>query len=63
METALAILMALGIYVGIPVVIGLVIGGFFIIADRRLWKAGKTHAAVKTETSVEKPAKENITTG
>ena len=35
METTLAILMVLGIFVGIPAVIGFAIAGAHILADRR----------------------------
>ena len=39
METALAILMALGIFVGVPAVIGFAIVGTFILRERQARKA------------------------
>lgn len=39
METTLAILMVLGIFVGIPAIIGFAIAGVFILRDRRVRKA------------------------
>lgn len=44
METALAILMVLGIFVGIPVAIGGAIVGGYLLGDRRVRKA--QHAKV-----------------
>ena len=35
MEMTLTILMALGIFVGIPVVIGLAVAGAYVVVDRR----------------------------
>ena len=42
MEMTLAILMALGIYVGIPVVIGLAVAGGYVAMDRRVRKVAQT---------------------
>jgi hypothetical protein len=39
METTLAILMALGIFVGIPAVIGFAIAGVYILGKRRVVRA------------------------
>ena len=44
METALAILMVLGIFVGIPAVIGFTIAGIFIFSDRRARRAERAKA-------------------
>lgn len=48
METALAILMVLGIFAGIPAVIGFAIAGVYILSDRRIRRAerAKTVEAV-----------------
>jgi hypothetical protein len=50
METTLAILMVLGIFVGIPAVIGLAIGGAYILRDRQSRKA--EHADTLKEVAV-----------
>ena len=55
METTLAILMALGIYLGIPLVIAFAIGGIFILGDRRVKRAERAKAAAEAE--VEEPVK------
>jgi hypothetical protein len=44
MEATLAILMVLGIFVGIPAVIGLAIAGTHIFADRRARRAERVKA-------------------
>jgi flagellar biosynthesis component FlhA len=62
METTLAILMALGIYVGIPVVIGLAIGGVFVMADRRVRRTQKA-AVNEAKAAIEKPEKEHALVG
>ena len=62
METTLAILMVLGIFVGIPAVIGLAIGGAYILRDRQVRKAGRARAMEAEGTLVEKPAKERALT-
>lgn len=46
MELALAILMVLGIFVGIPAVIGFAIAGTYILRDRQAQKA-KTAKALE----------------
>ncbi len=63
METTLAILMALGIYVGIPVIIGLTIGGAFVTADRRARKAEQARAVKEAEAAVREPRKEHVLVG
>jgi len=50
METTLAILMVLGIYVGIPAVIGLAIGGAYIWKDQKIRRA--EHADTLKEIEV-----------
>jgi type III secretory pathway component EscV len=51
METTLAILMALGIYVGIPVVVGMAVATIFVVKDRKLQKAAQTaKTATKAHT-------------
>ena len=53
METTLAILMVLGIFAGIPAVIGLTIGGAYVLADRRVQKAERhTEAVTKAKVLV-----------
>ena len=64
MEMTLAILMALGIFVGIPLLVGLFIAGIYVRSDRRLLRkerslqeaAGEVKEAAglqeKTETTV-----------
>ncbi len=44
METALAILMVLGIFVGIPALIGLAIAGVYIRSNRQTLRADHTKA-------------------
>ena len=60
METTLAILMVLGIFVGIPVVIGLAIGGVYILRDRQVRKIKRARAVAEAETLVRKPVKERV---
>jgi len=50
METALAILMVLGIYIGIPVAIGFAIGGVYIMSSRRARRAERATAPTTAET-------------
>lgn len=49
METALAILMVLGIFVGIPVVVGGAIAGGYLAIDRRVRKAQHDKAVAETQ--------------
>jgi uncharacterized membrane protein YciS (DUF1049 family) len=51
METTLAVLMVLGIFVGIPVVIGLTIAGMYILKVNKVRKTQHTKAI---ETVAEK---------
>ncbi len=44
METTLAILMVLGIFVGIPAIIGLAIVGLYTRGDRRVRRAERAKA-------------------
>lgn len=44
METFLAILMGLGIFVGIPVLIGLGVIGIYLLGDHRAIRAQRTRA-------------------
>lgn len=60
MEMTLAILMVLGIFVGIPVVIGLAIGRVYILRDRQVRKIKRARAVEEAETLVRKPAKERV---
>ena len=62
METTLAILMVLGIFVGIPVVIGFAIAGAYILRDRRVRKAEHAKAVEEAETVVREPAKDHVLT-
>lgn len=62
MEMTLAILMVLGIFVGIPVVIGLAIGRVYILRDRQVRKIKRARAVEEAETLVRKPAKERVLT-
>ncbi len=39
MEMALTVLMALGIFAGIPAVVGLTIAGMYIVKDNKVLKA------------------------
>ncbi len=54
MEMTLAILMVLGIFVGIPALIGFAIAGTYILADRRV----RTAERAKTVEAVAKALKE-----
>lgn len=67
METFLAVLLALGIYVVIPILIGLLVCTAGILYDRRHHKVEKTKADEEVDKVVkESPAEkeeENITVG
>ena len=60
METTLAILMILGIFVGIPAVIGFAIAGGYIWNDRRVRRTGRNKAVGEAEGVVKKPTKEHV---
>lgn len=47
MELTLAILVVLGIFVGIPAIIGFTIAGGYLLVDRRAQKAKRAKAAEK----------------
>ena len=61
METFLAILLALGIYLVIPVLIGLTICSAAIIYDRRFHKKEKTEAVKEAEKLVKETPREKET--
>jgi flagellar biosynthesis component FlhA len=53
MATTLAILMVLGIFVGIPAVIGFTLAGIYVLAGRRAQKTEqKTEAAAKAHVLI-----------
>ena len=56
METALAILMVLGIFVGIPALIGFAIAGVYIQSDRRVHRAERAEALEKAVAEAEQAA-------
>ncbi|MFC2071238.1 hypothetical protein ACFLUU_00760 [Chloroflexota bacterium] len=49
METALAILMVLGIFIGIPALIGFTIAGIYILGDRRAHRATRAQTIKVTK--------------
>ena len=53
METTLAILMVLGIYVGIPAIVGFAIAGVYLFVARRVRQA--KHAEATVEAQLEQP--------
>ena len=55
METTLAILMVLGIYLGIPAVIGLAIAGVFLFSDRRVRRSKRARALAEAEAQLKQP--------
>jgi len=52
METTLAILMVLGIFVGIPALIGFAIAGTYMLSDRRVRRAQRAKAVEATKEHV-----------
>ena len=58
METTLGILMVLGIFVGIPAVIGFAIAGVYIMSDRRARRAER--AKVLGKATAKEPAKVEV---
>ena len=62
METTLAILMVLGIFVGIPALIGFGIAGMYILTDRRVRRAERAKALEEAvaEALHEQPATEPV---
>lgn len=61
METFLAILLALGIYVVVPVLIGLMVIGGVTMYDRRFQRQERTRAVEEAEQMVKRPAKATTT--
>ena len=64
METFLAILMGLGIFVGIPVLIGLGVIGMYLLSNRRVLRTQRTRALessteAEEEQLSQEPAKIN----
>lgn len=59
MEMTLAILIVLGIFVGIPAVVGFAIAGVYIMSDRRVRRAERAKALAKAEAQemVEQPVR------
>jgi len=53
METLLAILMVLGIYLVLPTILGFAIGGIYILSDRRAKRAERAKAAAEAEVEAE----------
>lgn len=53
METTLAILMVLGIYIVIPAVIGFTIGGYFVMKDRRAKRAEREKSLEEAVAAME----------
>jgi flagellar biosynthesis component FlhA len=53
METTLAVLMVLGIFVGIPAVIGFAIAGMYILSDRRARRAERVQSLTEAVTAAE----------
>lgn len=60
MDTFLAVLLALGIYVVIPILIGLLICTAAILYDRRYRKVGKTDVIEESEKMVEEATAEKV---
>lgn len=58
METTLAILMVLGIFVGIPAVIGFAIAGMYILGDRQAVRAERAKA--RAEGLVPEPVRVRV---
>lgn len=59
METALAILMALGIFVAIPCLIGVSIASVFILKDSRVRSTKRAMAIREAKATVKEPTKEH----
>jgi len=63
METVLAILMALGIYLVIPVLIGFAMVGIFILGGRRARRDERARAAAAAEAEVGEPVQTPVGVG
>ncbi|MFC1864594.1 hypothetical protein ACFLYG_02060 [Chloroflexota bacterium] len=57
METTLAVLMLLGIFVGIPAIIGFAIAGTYMLGDGRVRRAERAKALEEAEALLKQPAK------
>jgi flagellar biosynthesis component FlhA len=53
MDTTLAVLMVLGIFVGIPAIIGFAIAGVYIMSDRKVRRAQRAEAVMEAVTAAE----------
>ena len=53
MDTTLAILMVLGIFVGIPAVIGFAIAGVYLLSGRRTLRARRAQSMAETIAAAE----------
>lgn len=58
MEMVLTILMVLGIFVGIPAVIGFAISGVYLLNERKIRKIRQIKAVKEAATITEEPIKE-----
>jgi len=58
METTLAILMVLGIFVGIPALIGFAIAGTYMLSDRRVRRAQPAKAVEAATEALREQAAE-----
>jgi flagellar biosynthesis component FlhA len=58
METGLAILMVLGIFVGIPALIGIAIGSMYLMSNRRVRRAERAKALEEAEVIAREAPKE-----
>ena len=58
MEMALTILMVLGIFVGIPAVIGFAISGVYLLNERKVRKTRHIRTKKEAEVNVKEPVKE-----
>lgn len=59
MELTLAILMVLGIFVGVPAVIGFAIAGIYFMSDRRVRRMKRAKALEEAEAVAKNNAKEH----
>lgn len=59
MELTLAILMVLGIFVGVPALIGFSIAGVYLMSDQRVRRAKRAKAAEEAKARVEEPTEEH----
>ncbi len=58
METGLAILVVLGIFVGVPALIGVAIGGMYLMSDRRVRRSERAKTLTEAETLNREAAEE-----